>query len=127
MTEAHSGAEITAFVTRIEAPEGVDTQVFTNWLVQLMMAGARFSGFWSGEMIAPHGKSREWSIIQRFSTEQCAVTWKQSIERQRLLEALRTHTNGVAPEIFEDISSGIETGGSVATAIITDVKPETEE
>jgi antibiotic biosynthesis monooxygenase (ABM) superfamily enzyme len=130
VSEKTKVADVTTLITRFRAPPNVEPSAFVNGLVELLMAGARFHGFWSGEMMPPASTgstdSREWRLIQRFSTDDHTVTWRNSGERKLLLDSIASLTNGDAPEFSDEICRGAESGG-VTTAIITDVRPETQD
>lgn len=80
-------------------------------------------------MIAPSqtGKAHLWLLIQRFNNEDQAHSWKTSRQRKELLEALLEHTGEDYPGVTDEMASAKDAQGSVATAIITDVKPDTQE
>ncbi len=130
MVETTKAATIATLVTRIHARPDVELSRFADALVQLMMTGARFAGFWSGEMIAPassgSAESSEWRLIQRFDTMEWAVAWKESPQRKTLLSELASYSNGQEQSLQDELLDG-RSEGSVATAIITDVKRETQE
>jgi len=116
---------IATLITRLHALADADTPVLADGLVQLMMSGARWNGFWSGEIIAPAGAHgiKEWRLIERFEFEEQALTWKDCKERHELLSSLQSHVSDISDELF----LGPQAGGSAATSIITEVKPGTEE
>src|SRR5262249_51922412 len=99
---------------------------FTDWLVKLLISGAQFPGFWSGEIIPPkHAERREWTLVQWFSTGSQAESWRQSATRAAILSERSSFTAKEALAISEEISLE-EPSNGVATAILTEVKPGME-
>lgn len=128
MTEETNAITPIALVTRIEEPSGIDRALFTDWITRVMMDGARYDGFWSGEMSAPSDPdSREWRLVQLFESQEQALVWKDSGARKQLLEHLRTLAVGGTAGVNEELTSGTEPGSGVASAILTDVKAENQE
>lgn len=131
MAETTKAATIATLVTRMHARPDVDLPRLADALVHLLMAGARFSGFWSGEMMSPASTgsldSGEWRLIQRFNSMEQALAWKNSPKRTDLLGVLAAYSNGQTPSVTDELIDSGRSEGSVATAIVTDVKPETQE
>jgi antibiotic biosynthesis monooxygenase (ABM) superfamily enzyme len=92
----------------------------------MMMAGAKFPGFWSGEIIPPDEahESHDWKLVQRFSTADQAKAWQQSEPRNKLVTEL---SGSGAIKLSDEIAHFDSTFGNVATAIVTDVKPGMED
>lgn len=126
LVQHNSPPSLATLITRLEATSDAEVGVLADGIVQLLMSGARFPGFWSGEIIAPKNRlgSKEWRLIQRFDADDQATSWKDSEIRKHLLKELDKHTTGDAAD---ELVVGPENGGGVATAIITDVKPETQD
>ena len=126
MTETIKGTDVCAVVTKFDPPSGYDIADFTSRLVKLMMAGARFPGFWSGEMIPPTGaQETEWKLVQRFATVAEASAWKDSEIRRQLLSELSSGSESANIGVKEEIT---QVGNSeVLTSIVTDVRPGLED
>ncbi|MBX9670148.1 MAG: hypothetical protein K2X93_21285, partial [Candidatus Obscuribacterales bacterium] len=130
MTRITRAATIATLVTRMDARPDVELPILADALVRLLMSGARSSGFWSGEMVAPAAGaagSTQWRLIQRFDSKEQAVAWKESPQRAELLRELMSHTDGHLPGVSDELMDSGASEGSVATAIITEVKAETQE
>lgn len=126
LVETNSPTTLATLITRLQGTSDAEVSILADGLVQLLMSGARFPGFWSGEIIAPKNKlgGKEWRLIQRFDIDEQANNWRDSKVRQKLLESLDDHTEG---DPAHELVIGPENGGGVATAIITEVKPELQE
>lgn len=121
MTE--TTGDITSLVTNFKVASDIGLDQFRSRLAQLMLAGAEFPGFWSGEIIAPQLPDHEqWSIIQRFNTAQQATSWKQSTVRQEIIAALVAGVSG--DKITVDDMPAAKYAGMVIAAIETQVRQE---
>lgn len=118
---------ITSLVTKIQCESGiapVDSTV--PWLIDMLMTGAQFPGFWSGEIIAPaRGDCPEWTLIQRFRTEADTKAWENSDQCLSRIKAFPVDASNGPAKISRDLILENEQG-SVATAIVTDVRPGME-
>lgn len=126
MAEAAQKLAVTALTTRVDASAVQDLGEFSGHIVQLMMTGAKFPGFWSGEIIPPGmAHDAEWKLIQRFSSPAEATAWQDSADRRKIIATLAAGTNGSTPRVSDEVVSNGD--AEVATAIVTDVKPGMEE
>jgi len=139
MTEAKI-AGICTILTAVQLPDGAASADLIDALVKLMMAGARFDGFWSGEMLPPDEEihqienqikhqiehQSQWKLIQRFVRQAEAEAWHQSdIHNQlfRVCTALAKSSSSRLITTGEDADQN----SMVVTAIVTDVRPGMEE
>ncbi len=125
MTETEMD-DFASLITKLQKPAGTQLEKFTPYLVKLMVAGAKFSGFWSAEILPPAvDESNEWSLVQRFKGLEEASAWHTSEARRTVISEIISSANGndlaVTDELRKDAKS------DVATAIVTDVKPGMEE
>ena len=128
MTETAKDAGVVALITRFDDKGNTDTASVANWLVKMMMQGAKFPGFWSGEIIPPEDLAHhEWKLVQRFSTAEQAKSWQQADVRKGLLSEIPAFGNGGSSSVSDDIAHYDSTFGNVATAIVTEVKPGMED
>lgn len=113
-----STTDVMALITRLQGSVSVERSLAPTFLVKLLLAGAEFPGFWSGEIIPPlHLELAEWTLIQRFANENAADAWRQSEERKKILADLSSELH-----IWDDLASSPSLG-TIATSIVTDVKP----
>ncbi|MBY0357888.1 MAG: hypothetical protein K2W82_07790 [Candidatus Obscuribacterales bacterium] len=109
--------DVMALITRIEGSVSVERSQASTFLVRLLLAGAEFPGFWSGEIIPPlRLELAEWTLIQRFANVEAIEVWRQSEERKKILGELSSDLR-----IWDDLTS-TPSPGTVATSIVTDVK-----
>lgn len=126
MIEASKGSNVSTVATSVKMLSDLRPPILTDNLVKLQMAGARFPGFWSGEIIAPSGANKlMWQLVQRFSTNDQAAAWHRSDLRRQLIGELAAVENGAALQVFDELSQNSD--ADVATAIVTDLKPGKEE
>ena len=119
MTAVANNAMVASLTTRIN-DDGIETDAFKAWLVKIMLSGAEFPGFWSGEIIPPAASEPTvWRLIERYASIDQARDWKESAIRQQLLGDIS------AGVLSQDLSTG-GSSGTVATAIVTDVRPGME-
>lgn len=121
MSETTKTHHVAGLATKLRIAGSIDLAPVTDGLVNLMMAGARGSGFWSSEIIPPSVQRGEWTLLERFSSVDEASAWMQSEHRKQLLESLRA----VAPGRIlssEEILDEHGATGTAATAIVTNVK-----
>jgi antibiotic biosynthesis monooxygenase (ABM) superfamily enzyme len=127
MAENGKESSIVALVTGVSGTGEDDTVTIANWLVKLMMAGAKSPGFWSGEILPPDElRNADWKLVQRFDTDAQAKTFQASEERKKILTELKENEKSKDFKVTEDISAIDSTFGVVATAIVTEVKPGME-
>ncbi len=123
--ETRSTQFVVALTTKLRIAGTVDLAPITDGLTRVMMAGAKFPGFWSAEIIPPSVTRAEWTLFERFRNFEQANSWMHSSTRKELLEELRAVVPGrilSSDEILDDK----DTEGNVATAIVTYVKPGME-
>ena len=126
MTQSFTLSQISAVITELRLLPESDADDFRALIVQLMMGGARFPGFWSGELKpAEPDIEPAWKIIQRFSTLAHGAEWRQSSAFEDLHKKLSACCAGVNVELVEDLNR--DSGAGVTTAIVTDVRHGMEE
>ena len=126
MTETAKSNQIAGLTTKLRVSGNVDMPAVTDGLARLMMLGAKCPGFWSAEIIPPAVNRGEWTLVERFNSTEQASTWMQSSMRREMLESLRSVAPGRILS-WEDILDDPGTPGTVATAIVTYVKPGMED
>lgn len=124
-TKAARASDIHTVTTILQLPVGSEVQSFTELFINLMRAGAKFKGFWSGELIPLSIQESQWKIVQRFATETDAQAFKTSETRHELLAEFRLLSGENAIEVIDEISQSADT--LVATTIVTDVRPGADE
>lgn len=97
-----------------------------DWLTRLMMTGVEESGVLSAEIIPPMSERNDWSLVQRFRSDEDLKKWKQSDERKRFMTELQPDVENGDVEVAESTTESYGTAGSVAVAIVTKVKPGKE-
>lgn len=112
---------VCALETYFSAPSAAKLPVFSKFLSELIMTGARVEGFWSGEIHAPNESHPRWFLIQRFESISQAEIWQRSSQRQKLLADLPSLL-GETVEVLDELNS--KTLTEVTTAIVTFVKPD---
>ena len=117
---------IAGLTTKFCVSGTVDIASVTDGLARLMMLGAKCPGFWSAEIIPPAANRGEWTLVERFASSEQANTWMQSSIRRELIESLRSVAPGRILS-WEEILDDPGAPGTVATAIVTYVKPGMEE
>lgn len=121
-----ANSKITELITRIRNVGGNSVDLASR-MASVLMSCAKSPGFWNGEVIPPHNNlNREWSVVQRFHSEELARNWMQSDERKELFSTISPPlcTDNL---ILSDEISTSQTFGEVATAIVTTVKPGMED
>jgi antibiotic biosynthesis monooxygenase (ABM) superfamily enzyme len=89
-----------------------------------MMTGGDYPGFWSAELIPPaHDCLQNWTLIQKFKTNDQAIAWQQSDSLKELMARNNSSEGSRAVIVHEEISKDASTG-VVATAIVTNVFPQ---
>ncbi|MBX9688611.1 MAG: hypothetical protein K2X27_18020 [Candidatus Obscuribacterales bacterium] len=126
MSKETGNTRVVSLITKLLPPSQEDFLSFVESMVELFKAGGKESGFWSGELIPPlPPQNNKWIMIQRFSSRSKAADWKDSSKRQELLAKLSK--DGISSVQVDEISESGEALGSVATAIVTNVKAGKEE
>ncbi|MBX9694642.1 MAG: hypothetical protein K2Z81_19805, partial [Cyanobacteria bacterium] len=125
MSEPGNPTDVLTLVTRLPVQPN-QSAADPSWLVQLMMAGSHNPGFLSAEILPPMPDHPQWRLVQRFRQEYIQ-SWKDSAMRRSLFEELEKSlpADGIKPT--EDIGSDSDALGIVAIAIISHVKPGSEE
>jgi uncharacterized protein len=114
-----------ALVTKIVS--GHDQhELISRALTKLMVLSMDKAGFVSAEIV-PSGVTgvNEWSLIQRFLSEAQLSMWITDESRRRFLDGLAAEL-GDGASLSEDRLHGPMARGTVATAIMTKVKPGME-
>jgi len=114
-----------ALVTKLESPTVSDAPRLTGWLVKLMLCGAKFSGYWSSEILPPSVESKGWTLVERFLTNEQANAYRESDARRQLLGDISASLRDAI--VSEEVSTGAPAPGSVGTAIVTEVRPGMED
>ena len=117
---------VVSLVTTIEDSNGANTANIANGLVQVMMNGARFPGFWSGEILSPSDTHNIWKLVQRFDSLDQAKKWQTASSRLELIKSIHKADNSTPVEVSDGIAAKLSYA-EVATAISTTVKPEKED
>jgi len=118
---------VVTLVTRVDQGEQIELAELIDWLVKLLGAGFRTTGFWSGEILPPNRhESKNWTLLQRFRLQDQAEAWRDSATRQTIVAQLRDLTGGSEAKVYEEVT-GDASIGSAVTAIVTYVKPGMEE
>jgi uncharacterized protein len=122
------GEQVVVLITKVKSPPEVDMRDFTDWLIEVLMTGGTFPGFWSAELVPPPQFTDEiWTIIQKFRTVDQANAWKQSETLQKLM-AWNVGPEGTkAAIVHQEISTDSAASGIVATAIVTNIVPKAAE
>ncbi len=119
--------KIVSLVCKIEPGQTVNHDQLIASIIKLMTAGGKEPGFWCGEIIPPSEADNEWTLLQRFAGSEHALSWKDSDERRELLEELSAGGSANEIRVSEYLSeSDSNSHGTVATAIVTTVKPGME-
>lgn len=93
-------------------------------LVKLMMNGVEHNGFVNAEIEPPQNGDEGWKLIQRFNNPQSMQAFLESQQRKQLMDELVTDVG--APNVSADMSEAVHEKGTVATAIVTYIKPGLE-
>lgn len=124
MTDLTTGADGAALVTRVKAA-GQAANLVTDWLVTSMIAGCDADGFLSAEILpADHAEAGEWMLIQRFNSSAQLAAWRATDSGRDLLQEFAGLDSGV--QVAQEEHAQYGERGSVATAIVTQVKPGME-
>lgn len=119
-------SQVSALVLTVQIHSG-DTDKLTAWLVKMMMRAAKYPGFLSAEIIPSISKNDpQWFLVEWFRTNEDLSNWQSSSDRVELKEELSTFFAEGSLTIKEEITNQAGTRGSVATAIITAIKPGME-
>lgn len=102
---------------------------FVNWQQEIHRLVATFPGFVSLEILSgEEGGKNTWSIVQRFSDFSSYQNWRNSKERQKLIDALKSYTLGPGQEnIKEEEMSNQSILLGVTEMFVTQVRPDKTE
>jgi uncharacterized protein len=126
MTKTNTDSRIAALLTKLQQPAESSDASFKERLIELMMVGSTFPGFWSAEVVAPQNDTdKEWMVIHRFRSVLELEKWKESEDRLKLLSAPPFSKERPIAIVSDEISTGRQEG-EIATAIVTDVTPAAE-
>ncbi|MBX3076126.1 hypothetical protein KF728_21090 [Candidatus Obscuribacterales bacterium] len=112
----------TVHLTKLSV-NGGDVGEHVNWLARLMMVGVGSGTVLSAEIIPSSSPDENvWTLVQRFHEQQLIAEWQANSDRLKLLEevAQKIERNEIA--LTDEVSSTYGTVGSVAVAIVTQVK-----
>lgn len=126
MTEEARTQQVLGLTTKLRIAGAVDTAPVVDALTRIMMEGARQAGFWSAEIIPPSNAHPEWTLVERFRSSPLAMQWMESQTRKSMFESLRALVPGRILTT-DELGADKEGLGTVATAVVTYVKPGMEE
>jgi antibiotic biosynthesis monooxygenase (ABM) superfamily enzyme len=121
-TQSKQSTDDTVQLTKLSVKSS-DVGEHIDWLTRLMMVGVGSGSVLSAEIIPSNTPDEnEWTLVQRFHDHHLLAEWRESSDRQELLKELtpRIEANQVA--LNESVTSTYGTVGSVAVAIVTEVK-----
>ncbi|PZM86267.1 MAG: hypothetical protein DKT66_02395 [Candidatus Melainabacteria bacterium] len=129
MTQSSSQPEPSAVntvhLTKLLVKSGGGEHV--DWLTRLMMVGVGSGSVLSAEIIpSSTPDENEWTLVQRFHDDRLLAEWQARPDRLKLLDELAPDIAANEVALTEAISSTFGTVGSVAVAIVTQVKPGQE-
>lgn len=115
----------TVHLTKLLVKSGGGEHV--DWLTRLMMVGVGSGSVLSAEIIpSSTPDENEWTLVQRFHDDRLLAEWQARPDRLKLLDELAPDIAANEVALTEAISSTFGTVGSVAVAIVTQVKPGQE-
>jgi antibiotic biosynthesis monooxygenase (ABM) superfamily enzyme len=116
----------TVHITKLGMSTG-DVSEHVDWLARLMMVGVEDASVLSAEIIPPTAPdSHEWLLVQRFHNSELLASWRTSAARRRLIDELQPRVDKNEVVLSESIDTRYGTIGTVAVAIVTQVKPGQE-
>ncbi len=119
-------SQVSALVLTVQIHSG-DSDKLTAWLVKMMMRAADYPGFLSAEIIPSISKNDpQWFLVEWFRTNEDLSNWQTSPNRVQLKDELSALFAEGSLTLKEEITDQAGTRGSVATAIITAIKPGKE-
>ncbi|CAN5493278.1 hypothetical protein BH10CYA1_BH10CYA1_24300 [soil metagenome] len=126
-SSAHSALSArTVHLTKMSV-KSEDASGHVDWLARLMMVGVGSGAVLSAEIIPPSSLDENvWTLVQRFQEQHLIAEWQAHSDRLKLLEEMAPKIDGNEIALTEAECSTYGTVGSVAVAIITDVKPGME-
>lgn len=112
----------TVHLTKMSVNSG-DVGEHINWLARLMMVGVGSGNVLSAEIIPSSTPDENvWTLVQRFHDERLISEWKGNSDRQKLLDEIAPKIERNEIVLTDATSSTFGTVGSVAVAIVTNVK-----
>ncbi len=121
-THSAQSAANTVHLTKLSVKSG-DVGEHVDWLARLMMVGVGSGAVLSAEIIPSNSPDENlWTLVQRFHEQRLLAEWQANAERLKLLAELAPKIEGNEVALTEAVSSTYGTVGSVAVAIVTNVK-----
>ena len=121
-TYSAQSAANTVHLTKMSVNSG-DASEHIDWLARLMMVGVGSGAVLSAEIIPSSSPDENvWTLVQRFHEHHLLAAWQASSDRLKLLAELTPKIEGKEIALTEVVSSTHGTVGSVAVAIVTEVK-----
>lgn len=112
----------TVHLTKLSVKSG-DVGEHVDWLARLMMVGVGSGAVLSAEIIPSNSPDENaWTLVQRFHEHHLIAEWQAISDRLQLLEELAPKIERNEITLTESVSSSYGTVGSVAVAIVTEVK-----
>jgi antibiotic biosynthesis monooxygenase (ABM) superfamily enzyme len=125
-TNSASSEDSTVHLTKMSVKSD-DAGEHVDWLTRLMMVGVGSGAVLSAEVIPPSlPDEKVWTLVQRFYEPRLVAEWQANSDRLKLLEELAPKIKENEISLTESVSSTYGTIGSVAVAIVTNVKPGQE-
>ncbi len=120
--QSAQSAAHTVHLTKLSVNSG-DGGEHVDWLARLMMVGVGSGAVLSAEIIPPGSPDENvWTLVQRFHDNHLIAAWQANADRLKLLEELAPKIEANEVALTEVVSSSYGTVGSVAVAIVTNVK-----
>ena len=113
-------------ITTLEVITG-DVSEHVDWLARLMMTGVENWGVLSAEIIPPSSNKADWSLVQRFQSDEELARWTDSPARKAFWTEVAPDLESGRLKLAESTTEAFGTAGSVAVAIVTKVKPGNEQ
>jgi antibiotic biosynthesis monooxygenase (ABM) superfamily enzyme len=125
MSASKDVSGVVALVSKVQINAGEAVQL-TSWLTRLMMRASEVPGFLSADIIPPASEEEiTWTLVQRFRHGDKIAAWKDSPKRAELFAEVKEMLAGNWTHTEDEVSEyGFR--GSIATAIITQIKPEAD-
>lgn len=121
-TQSKQSTDDTVQLTKLSVKSS-DVGEHIDWLTRLMMVGVGSGSVLSAEIIPSNTPDEnEWTLVQRFHDHHLLAEWRESSDRQKLLKELAPKVEANQVALNESVTSTYGTVGSVAVAIVTEVK-----
>jgi len=112
----------TVHLTKMSVRSG-DVGDHVNWLARLMMVGVGSGTVLSAEIIPSSSPGENvWTLVQRFHDQHLIDVWQTNSDRLKLMDEVAPKIEGDEIVLTDAVSSTYGTVGSVAVAIVTNVK-----